>query len=118
MSRLLPILTSQLGRDAGEYALKQHPELARYSPAQQERVIAAVEMVLEGNPQLPITVENAERVFALLDANGEIEKIAGPLPAPKAAATENPYGSEGWKREVPLDELRAFLEKENPRGAR
>jgi hypothetical protein len=85
MSYLLERLSRELGTDAREEANRRHPELRILPDEHVEQLIDAVDYVMEyhGWPKI---VENAERAYRALEANGELGRIAAqwaPAPAPE-----------------------------------
>jgi hypothetical protein len=107
MSYLMDRLTRELGADARKIALERHPELTHYSPELQEKIIEAVEYVMNFH-QFPRTAEFAERAYTVLQSNGELGRIAGenaPAPTP-----------EGFKPRPPEDEELFFANWDNRRS--
>jgi hypothetical protein len=109
MSRLLEHLSRELGHDAVEEANRRHPELRTLPDAHVQELIAAVDYVMEFQ-NWPRTVENAERAYRVLEANGELGRIAGqyaPAPTPEGF-TPRPDEDE-FLRSGPLDEVAKYL---------
>ncbi len=109
MSQLLEQLTHELGKDAVEEANRRHPELASIQPEHVAQLIDAVEYVidLQGWPR---TVENAERAYRVLEAQGELGRLTAhyaPAPAPEAFTPR--ADEEEFLRSAPLSEVRDYL---------
>lgn len=114
MSRLLEHLSRELGHDAVEEANRRHPELRTLPDAHVAELIAAVDYVMEFQ-NWPRTVENAERAYRVLEANGELERIAGqyaPAPAPEGF-TPRP-DEDQFLRTGPLPEVAKYLQAKYP----
>ena len=117
MSRLLEHLSREIGRDAREEANARHPELRTLPDAHVAELIAAVDYVMEFQ-NWPRTVENAERAYRVLEANGELERIAGQYapPAPPAGFTARPDEDE-WLRTGPTEEVGKYLQAKFSTGS-
>jgi len=116
MSRLLEQLSRELGHDAVEEANRRHPELRTLPDAHVAELIAAVDYVMEFQ-NWPRTVENAERAYRVLEANGELERIVAlhaPAPTPEGF-TPRP-DEEVFLRTGPLGEVADYLKAKFPNG--
>jgi hypothetical protein len=118
MSRLLEHLSREIGRDAREEANARHPELRTLPDAHVEELIAAVEYVMDYQGW-PRTVENAERSYRVLEANGELERIAGlhaPASTPEGFKPRPPEDEELFLRTGPIAEVAKYLQAKFPTG--
>jgi hypothetical protein len=112
VSRLLEQLSRELGKDAMEEANRRHPELRALPDAHVAELIGAVEYALEFQGW-PRTVENAERCYRILEANGELQRIAGqyaPAPAPEGFSPKSGAVEEEFLRTAPIDEVGKYLQ--------
>ena len=65
----------------------------------------------------PRTVENAERAYRVLEANGELERIAAlHAPAPTPAGFTPRPDEEEWLRNGPISEVAEYLRAKFPTG--
>jgi hypothetical protein len=107
MTYLLEQLSREIGKDAREEANRRHPELRTIRDEHVEELVTAVDYVMQFQGW-PRTVENAERAYRVLDASGELERIAGQYaPAPEGF-TARPDEDE-WLRTGPLSEIADYL---------
>jgi hypothetical protein len=117
MSRLLETLSRELGTDVVAEANKRHPELRACQPEHVEKLVEAVEEVLQFQGW-PRTVANCERAYSVLASMGELGKIAGqyaPVPAP--AFTLKPEAAEEeFLRTAPIEEVGDYLRAKFPNG--
>jgi hypothetical protein len=74
--KVYQILSREIGGDFGELGLRRRPKLQPYTPAQYVQFLEGVAQILKGQ-NLPVTVENAERAFAFLQANALVDKAEG-----------------------------------------
>ena len=117
MTHLLQQLSCELGHDAVEEANRRHPELRTLPDANVEQLIGAVEYVMEFQ-NWPRTVENAERAYLVLEASGELGRIAGQYVPPPTAEGFTPRGAdeEEWLRTGPIAEVAKYLQAKYPTG--
>jgi hypothetical protein len=118
MSYLLERLSRELGTDAREEANRRHPELRTCSDGHVEQLVEAVEYVMDYQGW-PRTVENAERSYRVLEANGELERIAGlhaPAPTPEGFKPRPPEDEELFLRTGPIAEVAKYLQAKFPTG--
>jgi hypothetical protein len=116
MSYLLERLSRELGTDAREEANRRHPELRTLPNEHVEQLLGAVDYVLDFH-SWPKTVENAERAYRVLEANGELGRIAAqyaPAPAPEGF-TVRPDEDE-FLRSGSLAEVAEYLRAKFPKG--
>ncbi len=65
----------------------------------------------------PRTVENAERAYRVLSANGELDRIAGlDAPAPRPAGFTPRPDEQEWLRTGPIAEVANYLRAKYPTG--
>ena len=116
MSRLLEQLSRELGHDAVEEANRRHPELRTLPDAHVQELIEAVDYVMQFQGW-PKTVENAERAYRVLEANGELERIAGQYtPQPQPEGFKARPDEANWLRTGPLAEVADYLKAKYKNG--
>jgi hypothetical protein len=116
MSYLLERLSRELGTDAREEANRRHPELRILPDEHVEQLIDAVDYVMDFHGW-PKTVGNAEAAYRVLEANGELGRIAAqyaPAPAPEGF-TPRPDEDE-FLRSGSLAEVAQYLKAKFPKG--
>jgi len=116
MSYLLERLSRELGTDAREEANRRHPELRILPDEHVEQLIDAVDYVMDYQGW-PKTVDNAERAYRVLEANGELGRIAAqyaPAPAPEGFSPRD--DEEEFLQSAPISEVAEYLKAKYPTG--
>jgi hypothetical protein len=115
-THLLETLSRELGHDAVEEANIRHPELRACQPEHVQKVVEAVEEVLQFQGW-PRTVENAERAYSVLASMGELGKITSqyaPVPStPEFAPRDD---EDEFLRTAPIEEVGDYLRAKYPKG--
>ena len=116
MTYLLEQLSREIGKDAREEANRRHPEFRTLPDAHVEELIKAVDFVMEFQ-NWPRTVENAERAYRVLEANGELERIAGQYAPPSTPQGFTPKPDEDeFLRTGPIAEVAKYLQQKYQTG--
>ena len=118
MTYLLQQLSREIGKDAREEANRRHPELRTLHDAHVEELIKAVDFVMEFQ-NWPRTVENAERAYRVLEANGELQRIGAqyaPAPVPEGFTPKSGAVEEEFLRTAPIEEVGKYLQAKYPTG--